>query len=124
MRGFFQRGAQRDSLRPELKQEFNNNQKDGVKRRIRPEASLKNLVSAFLLAALSNEASHFHVPQNPHGNRRERIEEVRQRLSEAEVNSRSMRSMNAGGHPPEPPRSTAHVDIQGRRRSPGIDAQA
>ena len=123
MRGFFQRGAQRDSLRPELKQEFNQPKKDGAKRR-RPEASLKNLVSAFLLAALSNEASHFHVPQNPHGNRRERIEEVRQRLSEAETNSRSMRSANAGGHPPEPPRTTAHADIQGRRRSPGLDAQA
>ncbi len=127
MRGFFQRGAQRDSLRPEqeLKQEFNQNKpRAGRIRRNLPDASFKNLVSAFILAALANEASHFHQPHNPHGNRRERIEEIRQRLSEAESNSRGQRALNAGGHPPEPPTAAAHTDARGRRRTPGIDAQA
>lgn len=124
MRGFFQRGAQRDSLRPELKQEFNKQNQNGDKRRRMPEASFKNLVSAFILAALANEASHFHQPHNPHGNRRERIEEIRQRLSEAETNSRGQRAMNAGGHPPEPPSTGTHQETAGRRRSPGLDAQA
>ncbi len=124
MRGFFQRGAQRDSLRPELKQEFNQPGQKGEKRRRLPEASFKNLVSAFILAALANEASHFHHPHNPHGNRRERIEEIRQRLAEAETNSRGARAMNAGGHPPEPPTPGTHHETAGRRRSPGLDAQA
>lgn len=125
MRGFFRHKAQRDSLRPELEQAFNSSSaRPGRNRRSLPDISFKNLVSVFVLAALANEASHFHQPHNPHGNRRERIEEIRMRLSEAELNSRGQRALNAGGHPPERPTPNVHSETLGRRRTPGLDAHS
>ncbi|MDY0010059.1 MAG: hypothetical protein RBS08_10155 [Bdellovibrionales bacterium] len=120
MRGLFQHKAQRDSLRPELKQEFkksNDNNAGGASREKRFD--LQKLMSVFVLAALANEASHFHQTHNPHGNRRERIEEIRMRLSEAEVNSRGQRSLNAGGNPPPQPNPAveAALEASGRRRN-------
>ncbi|MDP2204797.1 MAG: hypothetical protein Q8K65_00665 [Alphaproteobacteria bacterium] len=125
MRDLFQHQAQRDPLRPELNKKSNkNNNTDAKTPRRRP--GFNHLVSAFLLAALANEASHHHHPQNPHGNRRERIEEIRMRLSEAELNSRGQRSLNAGagGGTPEPRPAIQTAVEAARRRSPGIDAQS
>lgn len=114
MRGFFQRGAQRDSLRTK---ELNNNKKPANKDKKRmPLPKRKHIVSAFLLAALGNEAAHFHETHNPHGNRRERIEEIRMRLSEAENNSRRLRNMNAGGGGSPDPFQPVEIAVQEARR--------
>lgn len=125
MRGLFQHKAQRDSLRPELKKEFKNNQgnpaNDAAPRESR--FSLQKLMSAFVLAALANEASHFHQTHNPHGNRRERIEEIRMRLSEAEVNSRGQRSLNAGGNPPPQPNPAVEAALEGSGRRRNLTLQ-
>lgn len=123
MRGFFHRGAKRDSLRPELKQQFN--KKAPNKGSSRP--SFRHVVSAFLLAALAHEGSSFHKPENPHGNRRERIEEMRIRAQQHEVTSRNLRNANlgGGGNPPEPNNPMVQVALENanRRRNvaPGLD---
>lgn len=115
MRRFFYRSAQRDSLR--TNKELNNNkmpENKGEKRVQLPKR--KHIVSFFLLAALGNEASHFHETHNPHGNRRERIEEIRMRLSEAETNSRRYRNMNAGGGGTPDPSQPVEIAVQEARR--------
>ena len=102
MRGVFRRRAQRDVLREtetniEQDNQPNHPQKQPIKQTSTPRGTKrKHLVTAFLLAALGNEAAHFHVPQNPHGNRRERIEEIRMRTQEAETHAKRYR--NAAGH--------------------------
>lgn len=121
MRGFFQRSAQRDSLRPErdtaIKQAPAANQKT--------RQPLRTLVSAFVLAALSNEAMHYHAAHNPHGNRRERIEEIRNRAFEVAVHSRYQRILISGGNPPpETPGTTATQETAGRRRPATAQMQA
>lgn len=124
MRGFFQRGAQRDSLRTKNQTiELSNSGKAPVnKGGKRPRLpGRKHIVSAFLLAALGNEASHFHETHNPHTNRRERIEEIRMRLSEVESNSRRYRNINAGGSGSPDPSQPVEIAVQeARRRGNGL----
>lgn len=74
------------------------------------------LVAAFVLATLANESLHFHEPHNPHGNRRERIEEIRARLLESRTQDRfSTRRMNSGGGGPAP-EPASRSEAFGRRR--------
>ena len=81
----------------------------------------KHIVSAFLLAALGNEATHFHVPHNPHGNRRERIEEIRMRMQEAETHAKRFRLMTRnGGGAPEPFQPIEVAIQEARRRNPNM----
>jgi len=123
MRDLFRHQAQRDPLRPELNKKSNENNNTAPKTpRRRP--GFNHLVSVFVLAALANEASHYHQPKNPHGNRRERIEEIRMRLSETETNSRGQRGLNAGGGTPDPRPALQTAVEAARRRSPGLDAQS
>src|SRR5690606_41678470 len=125
MRRFFARGAQRDVLRQTENKKSNiKKSKNGIERDHLPRASKgKQLVTAFLLAALGNEASHFHEAHNPHGNRRERIEEIRMRLSEAENNSRRYRNMNTGGGGSPDPFQPVEIAVQEARRR-GNNARA
>lgn len=123
MRDLFQHQAQRDPLRPEPNKKSNkNNNADAKTPRRRPGFS--HLVSVFVLAALASESTHYHQPQNPHGNRRERIEEIRMRLSEAEMNSRGQRSLNAGagGGTPDPRPAVQSAIEAARRRGPASSA--
>jgi hypothetical protein len=126
MRRFFARGAQRDVLRQTENKKSNiKKSKNGIERDHLPRASKgKQLVTAFLLAALGNEASHFHEAHNPHGNRRERIEEIRMRMQEAETHTRRFRNMahTAGGPQPLPhPAVIEDVVKETRRRRIGPD---
>lgn len=129
MRGSFQRSvrvsrsgkagreAGRFSLRGKFRKTFNKT-KNGKKPARRRGAAFGNLVSAFMLVVLTNEASHFHPAHTPHGTRRERIEEIRQRLAKAEASSRHMRQLNAGGNGPQPhPVVQAAIEAERRRQS-------
>ena len=59
---------------------------------------LRSLLSTFLAVALMGEATHTEEHQNPHTNRRERIEEVRQRATDVQHSSRARRSICGVGH--------------------------
>ena len=72
-----------------------------------------------MAATLSGEATHYSEHHNPHGNRRERIEEMRVRLHEAQNSRNAHRTINSGGEPEPQPR-TLHQDAQGRRRMFGV----
>lgn len=121
MRGFFQRSAQRDSLRPEQ----NKTNKQAPGQQAPRGKSFRTLVSAFVLAALSNEAVHHHASHNPHGNRRERIEEIRNRAFEVAVHSRHQRILISGGNPPpETPETPVQRETSGRRRLASHQVQA
>ncbi len=79
------------------------------------------LVAAFVLATLANESVHFHETHNPHGNRRERIEEIRARLFESRHQDRfSTRRLNSGGGTPAPA-AGQHAETLGRRRIGAAD---
>ncbi|TAL29093.1 MAG: hypothetical protein EPN97_13810 [Alphaproteobacteria bacterium] len=60
---------------------------------------LRSIILAFLTASLSGEALHHHEEHNPHGNRRERIEEARERLQETLQDKSMRRNFNSGGDP-------------------------
>jgi len=68
----------------------------------RSKAFARSLVLVFLAAATTGEALHVEEHHNPHGNRRERIEEARLRAQEALNHPRATRHFNAGGGDPEP----------------------
>lgn len=121
MRGLPHQGAS-DSLRPDLNNEFNNN----APRPKRVGPLFRHAVTGLLLATLSYEASSFHEHENPHGNRRERIEEMRQRLLYNELHSRGLRNANLGGNGggPDPEPETDNVITTTTRRrtvAPGLD---
>ena len=61
------------------------------------------------------EATHSEEHQNPHTNRRERIEEVRQRATDVQHSSRARRSINGSGGDPEKP-ETWQQQMQAIRR--------
>ena len=60
---------------------------------------LRSIILAFLTASLSGEALHHHEEHNPHGNRRERIEEARERLAETLRDKSMRRNFNSGSDP-------------------------
>jgi len=60
---------------------------------------LRSILLAFLTAAISSESLHHHEEHNPHGNRRERIEEARERLAETLRDKSMRRNFNSGGDP-------------------------
>lgn len=138
MRGLFQRGAARrlfkasgagsNAQRDVLRQKETNIEQDNNPGAFKKAASRKlrlpghkHIVSAFLLAALGNEATHFHVPHNPHGNRRERIEEIRMRMQEAETHAKRFRLMTRnGGGAPEPFHPVEVATQEARRRNPNM----
>jgi len=101
MRNIFRHNAQRDLLRAK---KSNDNQTSPPKPRKAVRLPGHNqLLAAFLLAALGNEATHVTEHHNPHGNRRERIEEMRVRALEAERSPMRLRNINGGnGGGPEP----------------------
>lgn len=83
----------------------------------------KNLTSVFMAMLLAGESTHYNPEHhNPHGNRRERIEEMRQRMAEAQQQLAGARTMASGGSNP-PPSTALHVTTAGRRRMFGIDGQ-
>jgi|GEM_PF-1258425 len=140
MRGLFQRGAarrlfkageagqdaQRDVLREtktniEQDNQPQSSQKQPTKQsRANRLPQRKHLVTAFLLASLGNEAAHFHEAHNPHGNRRERIEEIRMRMQEAESQARRYHNMagSGGGGTPDPFHPVEIALQEVRRRTP------
>jgi hypothetical protein len=129
MRGLFRQNAQRDVLRQKETNIEQDNKQDNNPGAFKKAASRKlrlpghkHIVSAFLLAALGNEATHFHVPQNPHGNRRERIEEIRLRSLEAEIQAKRFRMMsrNSGGGTPAPFHPVEVATQEARRRNASI----
>ncbi len=82
-----------------------------------------SLVAVFMAAVLGGEATHYSEHHNPHGNRRERIEEMRVRLTESVTgNKNALRNINMGGGPePDPePRVMTRV-LQARSRVYGVD---
>lgn len=62
----------------------------------------RRLVTVFMAVLLSGESTHYNPTHDPHGNRRERIEEMRRRKIEAQTSSQAKRSMNSGGGDPPP----------------------
>lgn len=122
MRGLFRHRAQRDVLRQTDTNIEQDNQpqspkKQPTKQNRSPRGTKrKQLVTAFLLAALGNEASHFHEPHNPHGNRRERIEEIRMRMQEAESHAKRYRNMAGSGGGTPDPFHPVEVAVQEARR--------
>jgi len=118
MRGVFRRRAQRDVLRETETNIEQDNQPEASQKQPKKETGRnrlpksKHLVAAFLLAALGNEASHFHETHNPHGNRRERLEEIRRRTQEAEMHSRYHRNATDGPDPTYP----IEIAVQEARR--------
>lgn len=75
-------------------------------------------VAFMTLAGLGMHAVHPEDPENPHGNRRERIEEIRLALSEASQNQRGSRTIESrGGQPNPPPQpSPTHQQVEDRVR--------
>ena len=74
---------------------------------MRPDSARSNrfarsLTIAFLLAGLGSEVVHTEEVHNPHGNRRERIEEMRQRSFEAAHSRHAQRNFNDGNGGPDP----------------------
>lgn len=128
MRGLFRHRAQRDVLR-----ETETNIEQDNQSQLPPEQPTKqsrtnrlprrkHLVTAFLLASLGNEAAHFHEPHNPHGNRRERIEEIRMRMQEAETHAKRYRNAagTGDGGTPEPFHPVEVAMQEARRRNASV----
>ncbi len=121
MRNIFRHNAQRDLLRAK---KSNKNQPTPKPPKTRKAIRLPGhdkFMAAFLLAALGNEATHVTEHHNPHGNRRERIEEMRVRALEAERSPQRLRSINGGnGGGPEPsgPVEVVMREVSTRRRVP------
>lgn len=67
----------------------------------------RRLTAAFLVLALGNEA--FHAHEASHGNRRERLEEMRIRLEEVATNHRPLRMFRS--HPNPPPETPQHREL-------------
>ncbi|MDE1151821.1 MAG: hypothetical protein PW788_04710 [Micavibrio sp.] len=66
-----------------------------------PKPILRSLTLVFLIAGLGSESLHVSEERhNPHGNRRERIEELRQRTFESLQDRSLQRNFNSGGNPP------------------------
>lgn len=130
MRGLFRHRAQRDVLRQtETNIEQDNQPQSPQKQPTKQNRSLrgtkrKHLVTAFLLASLGNEAAHFHETHNPHGNRRERIEEIRMRTQEAESHAKRYRNAagRGGGGTPDPFHPVEIAVQEARRRAPNRPA--
>jgi hypothetical protein len=76
----------------------------------------RSITSMFMAAVLASEVTHAPSEHhNPHGNRRERIEEMRQRALEIEQMS-SGRVARASGNPPPPnPSVLSQMPIARRR---------
>lgn len=70
-----------------------------------------------LVASLGSEGLHIaDEHHNPHGNRRERIEEFRLRTFEANTSRTALRSVMTGGSQPQQPSHLVHTTVIGRRR--------
>ena len=78
----------------------------------------RSITLTFLLASMGAEALHSEEHHNPHGNRRERIEEARQRLSETLNDKSQRRNINSGGDP-EPLQPPVRYTFAPRRRPEG-----
>lgn len=84
----------------------------------RGKAVFRSITTMFMTAVLASEG--LHVPtehHNPHGNRRERIEELRQRTFETEqmTSGRGMARASGNPPPPQPAAVATHISM-GRRR--------
>jgi hypothetical protein len=121
MRNIFRHNAQRDVLRAKKPNDHQPTPKSPKTRKVLRLPAHNQLLTAFLLAALGNEATHVSEHHNPHGNRRERIEEMRVRALEAERSPMRLRNINGGnGGGPEPssPVEIVAREAASRRRVP------
>jgi len=81
-----------------------------------------NMTLAAIIVATGSESLHYSEHHNPHGNRRERIAEQRERLSEAQRSLINNRNITArSGNPPDPNEVEISFIRQVRRRY-GSDA--
>lgn len=84
----------------------------------------RTLTSAFMAALIAGESTHYNPDHhNPHGNRRERIEEIRVRMAETQHRLAGAQAAVAGGSSPPAPQATLNPATAGRRRMFGLDGQ-